>query len=226
MKYFKGFTLAEVLITLGVIGVVAAMTIPSVIKHYQQEETVAKLKKTYNIISNAIQMSRIDHGDVETWQTGELNNLQTSSDFVDEYLIPYLKTLKICKTNQSDECSYSATNRKNQNIDFSKCTRLILNDGTIILVNVIRSSANLPKVVSVWFDINGKKSPNKYGKDIFIFGIVLEAESDKFKPLGRLNASGQSQNEVDIKNNCITKGDYCGAYIMRNSWKMPKDYPW
>ena len=220
-----GFTMAEVLITLGVIGVVAAMTIPNVIKHYQQQETVAKLKKVYNIFSNALQMSRLEHGDVETWEIGSLDNLQSSSDFADEYIIPYIKILKACKTNQTNECSYSATNRQNQNIDFSKSTRLFLNDGTVILLNIKRTSS-LPKVVSIWFDINGKKSPNKYGKDVFVFAIALDATSDKFKPLGRLNASGQSQNESDIKNNCITKGNYCSAYIMRNSWKMPEDYPW
>ena len=39
---FKAFTLAEILITLGIIGVVAAMTIPTLITNYQKKQTVTK----------------------------------------------------------------------------------------------------------------------------------------------------------------------------------------
>ena len=48
------FTLAEVLITLGIIGVVAAMTMPSVITNYQKKQTAAQLKKAYSIVSQAL----------------------------------------------------------------------------------------------------------------------------------------------------------------------------
>ncbi len=53
MKNYSGFTLAEVLITLGIIGVVAALTMPSVINNYKEKETIAKLKKTYSVLSQA-----------------------------------------------------------------------------------------------------------------------------------------------------------------------------
>ena len=46
----SGFTLAEVLITLGVIGVVAAMTMPSLVAHYKEKQTVVALKKFYSIL--------------------------------------------------------------------------------------------------------------------------------------------------------------------------------
>ena len=48
MKTKFGFTLAEVLITLGIIGVVAALTLPSLVTNYQKQVTVNKLKKFYN----------------------------------------------------------------------------------------------------------------------------------------------------------------------------------
>ena len=50
----RAFTLAEILITLGIIGVVAALTLPSLISNYQKKVTAAKLKQTYSILSNAI----------------------------------------------------------------------------------------------------------------------------------------------------------------------------
>ena len=50
----KGFTLAEVLITLGIIGVVAALTLPNMIKNHQKRVMVAQLQRTYNAIVNAM----------------------------------------------------------------------------------------------------------------------------------------------------------------------------
>lgn len=44
-SYLYGFTLAEVLITLGIIGIAASMTMPSLIQNHKEKETVAKLKK-------------------------------------------------------------------------------------------------------------------------------------------------------------------------------------
>lgn len=64
----KGFTLAEVLITLGIIGVVAAITIPSLISNYQKKSTVTQLKKTYATISNAIRLSEDENGELSGWE--------------------------------------------------------------------------------------------------------------------------------------------------------------
>ena len=50
----NGFTLAEVLITLGIIGVVAALTMPALIGNYQKKEITTRLKKTYSIVQQAI----------------------------------------------------------------------------------------------------------------------------------------------------------------------------
>ena len=51
----KAFTLAEVLITLGVIGVVAAMTMPSLVANYQKKVWVNQLKKTVSVMNQAFQ---------------------------------------------------------------------------------------------------------------------------------------------------------------------------
>ena len=50
----KAFTLAEVLITLGIIGVVAAMTLPTLVGEYQKKQTATQLKKFYSIMQQAI----------------------------------------------------------------------------------------------------------------------------------------------------------------------------
>ncbi len=60
----KAFTLAEVLITLTIIGIVAAMTIPTLMSKYKDQATVTKLKKAQSIISNAFSIANTKDGDV------------------------------------------------------------------------------------------------------------------------------------------------------------------
>ena len=63
----KAFTLAEVLITLGIIGIVAAMTLPALVGKYQKKVTVERLKKVYTVLSQAVLMSVKDHEAIEYW---------------------------------------------------------------------------------------------------------------------------------------------------------------
>ena len=67
MKKKLGFTLAEVLITLGIIGVVSALTIPTLMNNYQTKEKSTKLKKFYSTMQQAMLMSTIDNGEVGEW---------------------------------------------------------------------------------------------------------------------------------------------------------------
>ena len=54
-RYFerKGFTFSEVLITLGIIGVVAVLTLTTVIPEIQNKQNIAKWKKEYSVINTA-----------------------------------------------------------------------------------------------------------------------------------------------------------------------------
>lgn len=70
---YLAFTLAEVLITLGIIGVVAAMTIPTLISKTQKKEAVTRLKGAYSQIAQAIRMSEADNGDISNWDFSDIN---------------------------------------------------------------------------------------------------------------------------------------------------------
>lgn len=63
----KAFTLAEVLITLVIIGIVAALTIPTLISNYQERQTVTKLIKSFSVINNAYALAKIEYGDITSW---------------------------------------------------------------------------------------------------------------------------------------------------------------
>ena len=69
MKKIKAFTLAEVLITLVVIGIIAAITVPVVMANHKKTETAAKLKKFYSTMSNNIALQEIQSG-LKTYEWG------------------------------------------------------------------------------------------------------------------------------------------------------------
>ena len=68
----KGFTLAEVLITLAIIGIVAAMTIPTLVNNYRKKDTTAKLKKFYSTMIQAIQLSELENGTSANWSKKDI----------------------------------------------------------------------------------------------------------------------------------------------------------
>lgn len=73
------FTLAEVLITLGIIGVVAALTLPSLIQKYQDQVLENQLKKMYSTLSQGVQKAMADDG-VSNFSDTELSQACMSPD--------------------------------------------------------------------------------------------------------------------------------------------------
>ena len=86
------FTLAEVLITLGIIGVVAAMTLPSLIQNYHEKQRVTQLKKAYSVMQNAFLMAQEEYGDVTDWGLTITNTGEKDDDGNDILIIVELKT--------------------------------------------------------------------------------------------------------------------------------------
>ena len=105
LKRFKqGFTLAEVLITLGIIEIVAAMTLPSILAKTEKQETIAKLKKAYSVLSQGIKRSESDNGEISEWPVGaEITDVEA---YCNKYWRPYYKQPKICKTDIASGYKY------------------------------------------------------------------------------------------------------------------------
>ena len=101
-KNKKAFTLAEVLITLGVIGIVAAMTMPTLIQNYRRKVVEKKLYTTYNILQNMVRMSAVDNGDPYNWV---LDN--DDDEIFEKYFAPYLKIIEKCSRKSSVYCDTS-----------------------------------------------------------------------------------------------------------------------
>lgn len=104
----KGFTLAEVLITLGIIGIVAAMTLPTVIGKYQDMVIKSKVKKAYSVASQAVQHAIAENGTVDQWTTGNLNSANDDPNHpeivMNRNISKYLEPVKSCGYSDRTAC--------------------------------------------------------------------------------------------------------------------------
>ena len=234
-KNRAGFTLAEVLITLGIIGVVAALTIPTLIGNYQKQATVNRLKKVYSEFAQAIRKSEMDYGLMETWDFANFNTPQERVIYFGEnYLFPSIKTIEKCVPT-SNKCWPDNIKNASGNV---------INDQYISNSNENRNSFITASGYSVfywmhgsgdgmwyWVDLNGpQKGPNKLGRDIFAF----IANWGQWKQIFFFFFLSSVTTREELKAHCDKKqssndrldGDFCAGLIMYDGWKISDDYPW
>ena len=241
------FTLAEVLITLGIIGIVAAMTIPTLIANYQKKQTVSKLKQTYSIISQALTMAQAEHGDTTTWEVNGIYDTPTASsnfnredvikNFGTKYFIPYLKVAKDYGYTQYTKIGYDGPFLPvsgnliggYSNYDY----KIMLSNN--VLVNVGLGTGCLDgeknpdgtcvtqtyKNIVFKVDINGFQKPNTMGKDVFNMTFDVRKKVFGFHNYGSSRRQG-------VLNNCKTDdgSQLCGYLIFLDGWEIKDDYPW
>ncbi len=245
-KGFIGFTLAEVLITLTIIGVVAALTIPNLYANYQKQQYVTQLKKVYTELSQSLKLLMADEGvnkitdsDTLTFQEGE--DIVTITQRVgDNFFKKYFKVIKDCGTGDGCFANNYRYIAGGENIaDPEIHYAITIANGASIGWHLNDSlSAIYPSYFVV--DINGLKSPNIVGRDLFtlsyyydgsIDSIDVTPECRKGKPtktrgdicVGQTNASNLRQNFFEV--GCLTNGynyglDGCFGKILNDNWKM------
>lgn len=223
-----GFTLAEVLITLVIIGVIAALVIPTTVAKYQKQETVSRLKKVYSTFSAATTRAITDYGYPTGW---DFSNGDTAS-FAEKYITPYLSVLKICGTSDSDDCKFKFTSVSNE-FDLSDKYKFILGDGTKVVFPHSNISGTL-NYVYVVIDINGDKGPNKSGRDVFVFMYNFALPQAGEENQGRFitvypvrdRASNMGSCRADASTSFGSVNYGCAALIMKDGWQIKDDYPW
>lgn len=177
-KFVNGFTLAEVLITLVIIGVVAAMTIPTLINNTKKQEFVAGLKKANSVLSQSI----LKIGQNNGYPVGDYSFLD-GADFIEEFS-KVVSVTKKCDNfsacsgkNLSGENAYKHMTGSNASVSNGKT--LITSDGQIFsyypnpgTVYGISSEDKDACIGRIFVDINGHKNPNMLGYDAFAFYLV------------------------------------------------------
>lgn len=221
-----GFTLAEVLITLGIIGVVAALTIPTLMTAHKKHVTAAKLKRAVSSINQAIKLSESENGEVENW-----DRTLPQNEFIDKYFRPYMKITQVC--NPVTDCGYKSdapwtymngtTNGSYSHPNFGDRTPFLTMDGFMYTYSIFPNDSDLimsnnNRIIIV--DINGSEKPNQFGKDVFFLYRIEEEDS--------IIPYGANKTDGEIRRSCSKTGDgfYCAALIRANGWEIPNSYPW
>lgn len=244
------FTLAEVLITLGIIGVVAAITIPTLISKYQKQEYVTKLKKTYTQTNEVLKLMSAEMNCANDLKCTGLFDTTTTSQTLGTAIVKYFKVVKDCGIVKGQGCltastnnnydGASATNTNYDNYSGFDFYNFITADG--ISFSIYNYSSNCGNNYSngitnnmtqacgrVLVDINGPtKGPNVYGRDTFFF-FITNGKGALLYPRGgaddRYVGSNNWWKDPDTKapRNCYPNdklGIYCTGRIMEENWEM------
>lgn len=233
------FTLAEVLITLGIIGVVVAMTMPSLIANYQKKVTANRLKKSYSLIGQSLKQMQAANEGIEprympfVYKKWEHPSYLDLDMFVDEFS-NYIGHVKVTKTNkkQSDPfimCMPEGTNKVYRNAFNKELTGGLvappayvyeLKDGSCLGI-MKRGGWNWGDdgYLYFWVDIDGNAGANKLGRDLFLFQYDPDGV---YKPVEGWQRTCRENNS----NNGWNVGVSCSKYIMDSNWEIPKIYPW
>ncbi len=214
------FTLAEVLITLGIIGVVAAMTMPSLINTTQKKELETAFKKQYSVLQQAILMIKTDDAidfEYENYSSGFKKRLaQQYKSAQDCGSITY-NTGCILDEEDGTFTYYKTLNGSTLSRAYFDDGGFITPDGTLLLTEQGEQAKRTGYLVSV--DVNGfKKRPNKMGYDLFMFQIT---EDGRVLPMGAEGTYWSSESARESrcdKNSTFNENGFtCAYYAMTDT---------
>ena len=176
MKKLLAFTLAETLIVIGIIGVVSALTLPNLNSSTGEKEKVAKVKKIYQNLDDAVTRAVAVYGPMSDWRSLDNNTTAQLTRFGNR-ITEFMKVSKNCGTQANQGCwaktaAKTVSGSGNFGITDSSTAgyKAILADGTSFVIYDNGGSIN--------FDIDGpNKGANKLGKDVFCLLVNINESS-------------------------------------------------
>lgn len=232
----KAFTLAEVLITLGIIGVVSALTLPSVVQNYQKRSLEVATQKFYSVMSQAIKQYMADEGVDDLRQSSLVINVDDwDQELVntnnDKFFQKYLKA-QICEEGcfadnyktQTGEISYVFGKSVHNGI----IGRYLLPDGMVVDTYEYPVGGDDSYPGRLYVDVNGRKGPNKIGYDLWSMAVFYDGTIDEgvLNPECRNGCYGLSAKELrDYRfERCRTDSDGsyggCFGHFLENGFKF------
>jgi len=170
------FTLAEVLITLGIIGVVASMTMPVLIQQHKEKVTVTRVKHAYSVLSQAYEFAvSEDERTPKYWGMGDMYDENTHITLANRFK-PHMNVIKDCV---GKDINYTSRNCTSVYPYPSSYASFVINNGTVMTFrnwypqcNFVADGKRTTICGEVKVDINGKNKPNRQGEDIFTFFLT------------------------------------------------------
>ena len=227
-RKIKGFTLAEVLITLGIIGVVAALTLPTLIQKYQKKAFATKVKQTYSIVSNALISSIAENGAPNTWNfNGTIITPESIEKIAKTYFVPYFNIIKdgrdtagryyiILSNGTILQCALDGyTNSNDEYI------------GTVLYI-VVNFNGDITRIDNTYKDFSRQNvvmlvpltsTDTKVKFFQYIDGVISFQNAERDKIINDTQYGCSKNVEKHMRWNC-------GALIQHDNWEIKDDYPW
>lgn len=216
-NFLKAFTLAEALIALAIVGLIAALTMPKLIQDYNKKVYITNVQKIYNIFSDAGRKCMSDNNTDSLAETD-----MTDLDGIGTFFHDYFNVVKDCGVYSEDTESCFADSYKDvdgvtdyvPDLEYRYC--VVINTGAAICMNDMSTdnSDNYHGYANVIFDVNGKKAPNTKGRDLFGF----EFYSD-----GKVSEGYDTQTQLHRCDPTIPDHGYaagCFTQLIENNWRM------
>lgn len=207
--------MAEVLITLGIIGIVAAMTFPSFNADYSDKKDIAKLKKVYAVLQQANSGAVAKYGDVKYW-----GSLENSLTYISAELKVMHKYEILSRVYGFSDYKTLLGNSNGYNGILTYTSGIMLNDGTIVGVIGYSTSegTSLERCIAdksqycylLQVDINGLAEPNRYGYDVFVFNVMPDNKVRPSTTLKRCTPAHESSSDGH------PNGESCAAWVLLN----------
>ena len=232
----SAFTLAEVLITLAIIGVVAAMTIPTLTQNYKKKVVETKLLKFYSTMNQAIKLSEIDNGKLTTWDPFTYNEgydsdekyyIETTNalEWWNKYFANYVKTAKVVKPEKDREGNLFVYFSDGSMVSFGFGSWLYYPNANDYSEQVVTddytkrdTSVCGTKYFTFYFNphrAGWKDIEYHLGKGLEPYAIDWDGTEEMLKEHSSVGCNVDAKNEPA----------YCAKLIQLNGWKIPDDYP-
>lgn len=205
-----GFTLAEVLITLGIIGVVAALTIPTVLSKYREKVYLTQLKKMVSMVEKALERINVETGSIgDTFNNCYQSSVSSKAECFNNILFEY-----------GDIDKNSVTTKYVHPAHYP----LYFKDGSSLDMSTVNATATYTVFT---FDVNGIKKPNKGGIDQFVVHYYPISGNCNVSFCSLMYRMGFKENErASIIANCKKNSTAaCMQLIYNNGFEKPSDYP-
>ena len=235
MKNLRAFTLAEVLIALGIIGVVSAMTLPTLINKYQKYVIANQIKTAYSLIQSSINTCEAGLDDPK-WRRNLAASKYynyTSNDHIDifnNYIICNLKKVKDYGfvVTGNGTIGFPAYKTYSGNVSVPSSTTgstyyvVELKNGIILYMRIQSYTNGSSPMPVIYTDVNGRKGPNVFNKDMILFTVDAGR---------KLIIPGVNNTRENIAEDCNYDSTYiygtiCASLIQKDGWVIKDDYKW
>lgn len=210
----NAFTLAEVLVTLGILGVVAAVTMPTLINNHQRKVHITQLRKFYTELSQASIRYMSDHNALSMKEAG-LRSQQAAEEFINQYF----NVVQTC-TSQSDCMSVSYKKISGaQSWNSSRTKFAALSSGASFGYGYVTN--NNYYVMSFDLDTNGAKGPNVVGRDFFVIYLYNDGKIDE--AVSHAAPATREERESVYNSGCAAANSNwsgCFGKILNDNWEM------